>query len=80
MVEPQTITLTISELFAILRDCVFVVGFAVSGWKLRSWVQPLLNFMERANRHMDTVESNLHVILENHLVHLQSSVDKIAEK
>jgi hypothetical protein len=74
IVEPQTVTLTISELFAILRDMVFVVGFAISGWKLRSWIQPGIDFFKRATTHMDVMELGMEKLLENHLPHIESAL------
>ena len=85
--QTQTITVSITEYIAALRDIAFVSGLFILGWKGRAWIQPAFEFFERANKHMDLVEENIismnkgmNLLLDNHLAHMQKSLDQLVRE
>jgi hypothetical protein len=91
--QTQTVTLTITEYIAALRDTAFVVGLSILGWKARAWIQPVIDFFKqvkifiaRANEHMNRVENGMsamengmNILLDNHMKHVQASLEKLAK-
>lgn len=85
--QTQTIQLDVSQFIAALRDLSFVVGLSVLGWKARTWLQPAYDFFNRAEKHMDRVETGLSnmengmsILLENHMTHVQNSLEILAKE
>jgi hypothetical protein len=79
--------MTVGEVISSLRDISVIVGIAVFGWKARSWFQPVIEFFSelkqfivRANQHMTLVEQGMAVLLENHMAHIQKSVEEIQSR
>lgn len=73
--------MTVGELVATIRDASFIVGVLVFGWKIRDFIQPMIDFfkeakatMERANKHMDAMELNIRVLMSNHLKHIAADL------
>lgn len=68
---------SLGEIASAIKDLGFLAGFAVAGWKLRDFIQPGLDFFkktniffERSEKHYSTMESQMEVLLGNHLSHL----------
>ena len=77
--------LPLGEVISSLRDIVFILGVLTIGWKIRSWIQPIIEFFERANEffdrseaHIERVESGMKVLLNNHLSHIQSDLGHLS--
>ena len=77
--------MTVGELFSTLRDAGFFVGLCVVGWKARGLIQPLINFFERAQKHMDVVEvgvgnlqTGMNTLLTNHLSHIEQDLKTLS--
>jgi len=77
--------MNVGELISSLRDVVFILGMLTVGWKVRSWVQPVIDFFHRANEffdrseeHIQRVESGMQMLLNNHLSHIQSDLGHIS--
>jgi hypothetical protein len=71
---------TLAELSAAVRDFGIVGVLIVIGWKSRSWTQPIIDvieratrFFDRADRHMTTIETQMNLLLNNHLAHLKQA-------
>lgn len=80
--------LTLAELSSAVRDFGIVGTLVILGWKGRSWAQPVIDvfkeakgFFERADRHMTTMETQMNLLLTNHLAHLKQAEpeSKLAE-
>ncbi len=72
MYDPTT--LTVGAVISAIRDIGFIAGLVVFGWKVRDWVQPLVKFFERADKHMDIMESGMNALLTNHLKHIETDL------
>jgi hypothetical protein len=77
--------MTVGELVATIRDASFIIGVLVFGWKVRDFVQPMIDFfkeakqtMERANIHMNTMERNVHTLMTNHLFHIGADLHSMS--
>jgi hypothetical protein len=71
-------SLTLAELSSAVRDFGIVGTLVYVGWKGRSWIQPMIDvfsetkdFFQRADRHMTTMETQMSLLLNNHLAHLK---------
>jgi hypothetical protein len=74
-------SMTLAELSSVVRDFGIVGTLVMVGWKGRSWIQPVIdvfseakNFFERADRHMTTMETQMSLLLNNHLAHLKQEI------
>jgi len=77
--------MTVGELVATIRDASFIIGVLVFGWKVRDFIQPMIDFfkeakatMERANVHMDAMERNVHTLMTNHLAHIGADLHSMS--
>jgi hypothetical protein len=77
--------LPLGEVISSLRDVIFILGVLTIGWKIRAWLQPVIEFFKRANEffdrseaHIDKVESGMQVLLNNHLSHIQSDLGHLS--
>ena len=77
--------MNVGELISSLRDLIFILGMLTVGWKVRAWVQPVIDFFHRANEffdrsevHIQRVESGMQMLLNNHLSHIQSDLGHIS--
>lgn len=77
--------MTVGELISSIRDLTVILGTLTIGWKVRSWVQPLVDFFKRANtffdmgeKHIQRVEAGMNVLLNNHLHHIQADLGHIS--
>lgn len=78
-------TMTVADAASTLRDIGILTGLVISGWKARSWFQPIVEFFKRANNfftlgehHMMRMEKNMDTLLTNHLSHIESDLKRIS--
>ena len=78
-------TITFSEVVTIVRNVGILATILVAGWKARSLVQPVVDFlddtkrlMKRGERHMDVMEESMSLLLDNHLTHIGNHVRAFA--
>jgi|SRR6266705_5439250 len=71
--------LTLAELSSALKDFGILTVCLTVGWKGRGLIQPGIDlfkkastFFDRAEIHMITMESDMNILLNNHLKHLKS--------
>lgn len=64
-------SMTVGEALSSLRDILFVIGMAIFGFKVRSWIQPAISFFERANDFMESMQKDMQTLLTNHLSHIE---------
>jgi len=83
MLSPST--MTVAELVSTLKDAGFFIGFCIAGWKARGLVQPLINFFERAQKHMEVMETGvsslqtgMNTLLTNHLSHIEQDLKTLS--
>lgn len=70
---------TLGQLFSYGRDLA-VAGTVISvGWKIRGGWEEIRRFIERITEHMEKVEGGMQVLLDNHLIHMQDTLDRIAD-
>jgi hypothetical protein len=81
------VDVTVGQAVAVARDVSFVAGVLIAGFKVRSWLQPLVDFFSDAKKfmsevrlHMTATELSMNVLLTNHIPHLEDQVKKIVEK
>jgi hypothetical protein len=84
MVTPLT-QMTVGEALSSIRDIALICGMVIAGWKARSWIQPFLDTVKKANKffdagekHMQIVESGMQMLLNNHLHHIESDLGHIS--
>ena len=77
--------LTLQEVIALIRDICFVGALLFGVFKLGLWLKPAIDFFSEAKvfmgevrQHMASVESNLNLLLTNHLPHLQQEIEKLS--
>jgi len=70
-------SMSLGEFVSTVRDVLFFIGLSIAGWKARSLVQPLIDLFKRANEffdrsetHYTTMETQMDLLLNNHLSHL----------
>lgn len=77
---PGTAATTLTEVLGWLREISIIgviVGFA---WKARGFYDDAQIFLNRIETHMTKMEEFAENVVENHMIHLQESLDKIADK
>lgn len=84
MIDPNA-TLTVGQAFSMLKDAAFFIGIPLVGWKARGLFQPLLDFFKDAKlfmteirEHMSTMDSNMEILLNNHLIHIESDLKQLS--
>jgi hypothetical protein len=70
--------LTLGQLSAAARDISIVGALVGASWKLRGVYETVTKFFERTIKHMDTMESGMSTLLNNHLTHMESDLRKMA--
>lgn len=75
-------TMTLGELSSALKDFGILFAVLTIGWKGRGLIQPGIDlfkkaslFFDRAETHMTTMESQMNLLLNNHLKHLKSEAE-----
>jgi len=76
MFDPSTLTL--GQVSSALRDFTVVGVLITISWKSRGVYEAAKNFFERLTTHMEIMESGMKTLLNNHLVHIESSLKKMA--
>lgn len=78
---------TIGELSSAVKDYGIFVTVVVLGWKGRAAIQPCIDlfkkasaFFDRADKHMTQMESDMSLLLNNHLSHLKQSQPELDSK
>jgi hypothetical protein len=81
------VDLTIGQAIAVARDVSFVAGVLITGFKVRGWFQPAVEFfrdakefMKASRAHMALMEQNASDLLNNHIKHIESSLEKMSNK
>lgn len=72
--------MSLADAISAARDVFFMVGMTAFGWKVRSWAEPLFDLCKRVNEHMDKVEKMMDVLLNNHIAHIQDSLQTLASR
>jgi hypothetical protein len=62
------------EVISSVRDVVVVFTVLTFGWKVRSWVQPAIDFFDNANQFMADTRKDMQTLLNNHLSHIESDL------
>jgi hypothetical protein len=70
--------LTLGQLSAAARDISIVGALVGASWKLRGVYETVTKFFERTIKHMDTMESGMSTLLNNHLAHMEQDLRKMA--
>lgn len=77
--------MSVGDLISSLRDITLILTTLTVGWKLRSWVQPVIDFVKRADRfftlgeaHIIRVEDGMNKLLNNHLDHIQADLGHLS--
>ena len=77
---------TLQQAVAVARDVSFVAGVLITGFKVRGWLQPTLQFFSDARKFMTDmdasvkkIDSSVNLLLTNHLMHVDEKLDKIIE-
>lgn len=87
MFNPSQVT--IGELSSAVKDYGIFITVVVVGWKARSVVQPCIDFVkkvsefidkvdarfERADKFMVSMDTNMDLLLNNHLSHLKNPAE-----
>lgn len=78
-------TTTVSDAISTIRDIGFIIAILVSGFKIRSWIQPGIEFFQRINifmslgeTHMALMENNMRTLLTNHLSHIEADLKHLS--
>lgn len=66
--------MTVGEAISSIRDITLVAGVLILGWKARSWVQPVIDFFDNANKFMVDMRHDMQTLLNNHLSHIESDL------
>jgi hypothetical protein len=70
--------ITLEQVFSWGRD-IAVAGTVITvGWRLRGVWEVIQRFLERITMHMTIVESGMKALLDNHMTHMQETLEKIA--
>jgi uncharacterized protein YgfB (UPF0149 family) len=79
--------MTVSEAISALRDAGFLFGMVIAGWKGRSWIQPVIDFfhngtefMRESRLHQQIMESQMNLVLTNHLAHIEENLKAISAR
>lgn len=71
--------ITVGQLISYGRDLA-VAGTVISvGWKIRGGWEEIRHFIRRITEHMEKVEDGMQVLLDNHLKHIQGTLERIAD-
>lgn len=76
MFDPSS--MTVGQAISHIRDIVVIAGVLSTGWKLRGYLQKLLDFGNRCYEHMTYMEAGLNTLLNNHMKHIEADLKTIA--
>lgn len=69
---------TLGEISSAVRDFGIFSSLVIATWKSRGLYESGKAFFNRCVQHMDTMETGMKTLLENHVVHMEADLAKIA--
>jgi hypothetical protein len=76
--SPSTTATTLTEILGWARE-VSIIGFIVGvAWKCRGMWDDAQQFLERIGTHMTKMENFAETVVDNHLAHIEKSLEKLA--